>query len=433
MWQVAICLVFRYYVVMVKSVIKPQPIDTAQRIFNALDVGAQGYLLKQHLLQALLDRGVLPEDSRIRQTKEELKKIKDKDKINPALFRKLITPHITLIEKALTGGLVIPDFKNFTSFIANLYNRTMQNQEGSVSNYLPELAGVSPDNYALSVCTVDGQRFNVGSYNIPYVARETAKAINYCLAFEESDETSIHEKVGRAPKEKGFDYLMLDQKGLPHNPFTGSGAIMIGSLLASKSNNSARLNKVKKLWNEMSGGTTHGWSEKAFNSEKRIADADRALGYFMQQKRLFTKGSDVNKHLEFLWSCYAIETTTEAQAVIAATLANAGVCPTTEREVLKPLVAKHCLSVMSIAGVGDYSSEYAYAVGLPAISGSSGGVMIVVPDVMGIAIWSPRIDEIGNSIKGVDFSHKFVERFNFHAFDSAIKNIGKIDPRLKKT
>lgn len=59
-------------------------------------------------------------------------------------------------------------------------------------------------------------------------------------------------------------------------------------------------------------------------------------------------------------------------------------------------------------------------------------MMIVVPDVMGIAIWSPRIDDNGTSVKGLDFAHKLVERFNFHAFDSAIKNLTKVDPRLKK-
>src|SRR6185369_8406158 len=104
------------------------------------------------------------------------------------------------------------------------------------------------------------------------------------------------------------------------------------------------------------------------------------------------------------------------QAVMAATLANAGVCPTNEREVLKPSTAKHCLSIMALAGMNDYSSEYAFSIGLPAISGVSGVMMIVVPDVMGIAIWSPRIDQNGNSVKGLDFSQKLVERFNFHAY-----------------
>ncbi len=409
-----------------------QSMDVVDRLFNALDAESRGYIGKQDLIQALLDRGLLPNDARIRQTTQALNKLKDQEKINPATFRQLVNPHITLIEKALTGGLVIPDFKNFASFITNIYNRTLQNKEGDVSSYIPELTNVNPSKYALSVCTVDGQRFNIGDYKSSYLASSIANALNYCLAFDEYDEKAIHERVGSAPKERGFDYLMLSHEGLPHNPFTGSGALMIGSMLSPQASREARFGKVKKIWKEMAGGIEPGWSEQAFESEKRTADLDRALAYFMQQRKLFPKKSNVARHLEFLWQSSSIETTTEAQAVIAATLANAGVCPTNEREVIKPATAKHCLSIMAIAGMRDYSSEYSFAIGLPAMSGASGAMMIVVPDVMGIAIWSPRVDENGNSIKGLDLSQKLVERFNFHVFDSAIKNINKVDPRLKK-
>jgi glutaminase len=417
-----------------KSKIPPTGVGTSPvaRIFGALDRESKGYILRKDLVAALLERGIVQGDVRIRQTAEGLKRLRETEKINLTLFRKLISPHITLIEKALTGNLVIPDFKNFASFIENLYNRTLQNEEGRVSDYIPELANVDSSRYALSVCTVDGQRFNIGDFDKPYLARATARVLNYCLAYQDVDEVTLHQKVGRLAKEKGFDYLMLNQDGLPHNPLTGSGALMVVSLIAAEEKPEARLLKVKKFWQAMSGGVAPGWNESAFASEKRVADSDRALAYYMQQKGLFPKGSNVNHHLEFLWSCLATETTTEAQAVIASTLANAGVCPTSEQEVLPPSVTKHCLSIMSIAGMKDYSGEYAYTVGLPAASGSSGAVMIVVPDVMGIAIWSPRINQDGNSIKGLDFSNKLVERFNFHLFDSAIKNVGKVDPRLAK-
>ncbi len=407
--------------------------DTVDRIFYALDIDSNGYIFKRDLLQALNDRGILSDDSRIRQTVEGLKKYSEREHINATAFRALAHAHISLIEKALTGNLVIPDFKNFASFITNLYNRTLQNTSGTVTNSIPELAKVDPNQYALSVCTVDGQRFNIGDYKTKYLARSTAKAFNYCLALKEGDATNIHEKVGRAPKESGFDYLMLNQNGRPHNPLINSGALTIGTLIGSETKTpDAKFAHVKKIWKALSGGVVHSFSEAAFASEKRVADSDRALAYFMQQKGLFPKSANVAEHLEFLWRCVNIETTTEAQAVMAATLANAGVCPTNEQEVLTPLIARNCLSAMFMAGMKDYSNEFAFTVGLPAISGTSGAVLIVVPDVMGIVVWSPRVDKNGNSDKGVDFSHKLVERFNFHNFDSAIKNINKVDPRLKK-
>jgi glutaminase len=409
-----------------------QEMDVAERIFNALDIDSRGYVLKAEILGALHDRGILSDDVRIRQTVQGLAARTEKERITLGIFRLLVAPHITLIEKALTGNLVIPDFKNFASFVTNLYNRTLQNKQGEVSGYIPELANVDPQSYALSVCTVDGQRFNIGDCSKKYLARETANVVNYCMALKEHDVVEIHQKVGREPKERGFDYLMLNVDSLPHNPLTGAGALMTGSLVKQSASAKNRFAHVDETWKEMAGGIHPGFDEKAYDSENRIADKDRALAYFMQQKDLFPKGTNVNRHLEFLWRSHAIQTTTEAQAIMAATLANAGVCPTNEREVLTPNIAKNALSIMLMAGMGDHSSEHAFSVGLPAMSGISGVVMIVVPDVMGIVIWSPRVDKNGVSVKGVDFSRKLVERFNFHNFDTSIKNIGKVDPRLKK-
>jgi glutaminase len=58
--------------------------------------------------------------------------------------------------------------------------------------------------------------------------------------------------------------------------------------------------------------------------------------------------------------------------------------------------------------------------------------MIVVPNVMGIVIYSPRIDLNGNSVKGLDLCNKLIQRFNFHVYDSLTKKLDKIDPRLLK-
>ena len=80
----------------------------------------------------------------------------------------------------------------------------------------------------------------------------------------------------------------------------------------------------------------------------------------------------------------------------------------------------------------DFSGEFAFTVGLPAKSGVSGALVLVVPGVCGITIWSPNLDGYGNSVRAVQIAQKLVEAFNFHNYDSLIENIQKKDPRVQK-
>ena len=60
---------------------------------------------------------------------------------------------------------------------------------------------------------------------------------------------------------------------------------------------------------------------------------------------------------------------------------------------------------------------------------------LVVPGLMGICVWSPRLDEHGNSVRGIEFCRKLVAEYNVHVFDSLVTGRGrtsKRDPRRKK-
>src|SRR5262249_32402854 len=119
--------------------------------------------------------------------------------------------------------------------------------------------------------------------------------------------------------------------------------------------------------------------------------------------------------------------------VAAAALANAGVCPTTGDRVFHARTVQNCLSLMSSCGLYDFSGEFAFTIGLPAKSGVSGALLLVVPQVMGLCVWSPRLDALGNSVRAIEFCKQLVARYNFHAYDSLTHGENhKRDPRLKK-
>ena len=240
---------------------------------------------------------------------------------------------------------------------------------------------------------------------------------------------AVHNFVGREPSGKTFNEITLNSKGLPHNPMINAGAIMCCSLIKQNSDPADRFDYVLERWRDAAGGMRVGFNNAVYLSERQTADRNFALGYFMREKNAFPEKVDLLETLEFYFQCCSIELTASSLAAVASTLANGGMCPLTGRQVFQPDYVKHCLSLMSSCGMYDFSGEFAFSVGLPAKSGISGVVMVVIPNVMGLSIWSPRLDNLGNSVRGVEFCKRLVDNFRFHTFDSmnALQS-SKIDP-----
>jgi glutaminase len=189
---------------------------------------------------------------------------------------------------------------------------------------------------------------------------------------------------------------------------------------------------VLSVWRKLSGNAMPVFNNAVFLSEKQTADRNFALAYFMRENKKFPDNTNLMETLDLYLQCCSIELTCQAMSVVAATLANGGINPITGERIFKANTVKYCLSLMYASGMYDFSGEFAFAIGLPAKSGVGGGLMLVVPNVMGFCIWSPPLDKSGNSVRGVEFCRELVKHFNFHNYDSLVSGIdGKIDPRRK--
>lgn len=103
------------------------------------------------------------------------------------------------------------------------------------------------------------------------------------------------------------------------------------------------------------------------------------------------------------------------------------------QEILSSTSVRNTLSLMHSCGMYDYSGGFAFRVGLPAKSAVSGMILLVIPNVMGMCLWSPPLEKMGNSVRGVAFAEQLVREFNFHHYDN-IKHTAsqKCDPRIRK-
>lgn len=402
-----------------------------QELFDLLRNGRR-YITKNDVLVLLAKNGIFNHHEPLRPLFERLRLAADSEHFGLENCAELFGDDPSFMLKLARGHLVIQNFQNFSRDLIEIYQDVKPNKGGKVATYIPQLARVNPDQFAVSVCTIDGQVFSIGDYETFFCVQSGCKPINYCLIQEELGEERVHQFIGKEPSGHSFNTLSLNEKNLPHNPLINAGAIMGCSLMKSQLDSSDRFDFVMNEWKRLCGHTvTPRFNNAVYLSEKSTADRNYAIGHFIREKNVFPAGTDLDDVLEFYFQCCSIEMNAQSLAVVAGTLANGGVCPLTSETIFQARYVKNCLSLMSSCGMYDFSGEFAFSIGLPAKSGVSGVLYVVVPNVMGICIWSPPLDPIGNSVRGIDFCKRLIERFNFHTFDSLVRSSDKQDPRYK--
>jgi glutaminase len=264
---------------------------------------------------------------------------------------------------------------------------------------------------------VAGEQAAFGDSEVGFCIQSCCKPINYAFALEELGEEQVHRYIGREPSGRRFNELTLDEDGRPHNPMVNAGAIVCCSLLFAGKDPAERFELVMERWAALAGGERAGFSNAIYQSERQTADRNYAIGYMLRERKAFPAGANLIENLEFYFQCCAIEQNCRRLAVVAATLANGGICPKSQERVLSSRSVRNTLCLMSSCGLYDFSGEFAFTVGLPAKSGVSGVIMLVAPGRFGLSIWSPKVDRVGNSVRGVELCRRIAEHFQLHQFD----------------
>ena len=395
--------------------------------------GSNNYVKKNVLLNFIKQKGINVNDNRIC---KELNKLNDK--IIEYDFMELLNTNMILFKKIFENDLIISDWENFIKSIDEIYEKTKDYDSGKLADYIPQLANVDDNLYGISICTIDGQIYNKGDYDTHFCVQSCSKPITYLIGSDLNGADYIHNFVGREPSGRNFNELCLSNENIPHNPLINSGAIMCASLIDYRNSLANRFDKIIKYWSKLAANTKINFSTSVYLSERASADRNNCLAYMMQESKAFSQGinsklyerdwcnNDLNNTLDFYFQCCSIEINVTQASIIASTLANGGICPLTNERIFSNEIVKNALSLMSSCGMYDYSGEWAYNIGIPSKSGVSGIIMGIIPNVMGIAVFSPKLDDLGNSSKGILFFKELTNKYAFHIYDNILcgkKNI----------
>jgi glutaminase len=313
----------------------------------------------------------------------------------------------------------MPDALNLQEIVEVTHHKYKNIDEGEVATYIPELSKADPSDFAICLVTVDGQVFSAGDWDKEFTIQSICKPFAYQMALEDlgREETLLH--VGVEPSGEAFNSIELDPKTMrPFNPMVNAGAIAVSSLIKKESFAAGVRCFVEKM--QLAAGRRLMIDSSVLASESATGNRNRAIAYLMLNFGIIDE--DVNHTLHQYFSQCSLLVNCRDLAMMAATMANMGANPVTREPVFNFEYIKDVLAVMFTCGLYDHAGEWAYRVGLPAKSGVGGGLLAVVNRQLGVAVYSPKLDAKGNSVRGILVCRELAARLGLHAFE--FTNVG---------
>ncbi len=272
-------------------------------------------------------------------------------------------------------------------------------KDGKNADYIPILATVPSDLFAVVIATREGDLYAAGDADYKFAIESVAKPFTAALVMRQQGPEVIREKIGVEPTGLPFNSKLALEiyKQRSVNPLVNAGAIACVSLVQAKSEDD-RWNQVLRNLGDFAG-TDLQLMDEVYKSEYETSWSNRAIANLLYNyERLYC---DPEEALRVYTKECSVGISAKDLAIMGATLANGGVNPMTGKQVLPAEHVPELLALMAVAGFYDESGEWQYTAGLPAKTGVGGGIVAVVPGQFAVVAFSPRLNEAGNSIRAM--------------------------------
>ena len=271
-----------------------------------------------------------------------------------------------------------------------------QREAGSVPANIPFLAAVPFNRFGIAVATASGEVFSSGDADVPFSIQSISKVFTLAMALRGDSSGKLWTRVLREPSGTPFNSLVqLEvEHGIPRNPFINAGALVVTDHLMEETSDAAT--RLLRFLTAQAASTGPFIDEAAAASELSGSSRNLALAHFLKGFGNLKQAAESVVE-NYVRQCSIMMTCVElAKAGLFLARDGQGALGT----VVSPSEAKRIGSIMLTCGMYDAAGEFAYRVGLPGKSGVGGGILVIVPGVCAICVWSPRLDAKGNSLAG---------------------------------
>ena len=295
------------------------------------------------------------------------------------------------------------------------YDRCKEEQGGKNADYIPYLAGVPSTLFGIAACLPDGDVVAVGDTDYVFGIESVSKVPTAILAMNQYGAKEILDRIGADATGLPFNSIMalLLEKEHPSTPLVNAGAISACSMIRPTGDADGKWRAIVSFIADLTGSEVEVIDE-LYRSETATNFNNKSIAWLLKNyARIY---DDPELSLDLYPRQCSLGVTARQLAVMAATIASGGVNPLTRKEVFKPGLAPKITSMMATVGFYEHTGDWLFTTGLPAKTGVGGGIMGVVPGVMGLAAFAPPLDEAGNSVKAQRALAYIAGRLNLGVF-----------------
>ena len=292
---------------------------------------------------------------------------------------------------------VAPNRERVEAAVREAYDKYRSDTSGKNADYIPYLAQVDSKLFGVAVVTTDNQVFELGDVKYSFSIQSISKVYTLALAMEELGHDKVFQRIGSEPTGRVFNSVLavVDMPTHTANPLVNAGAIATTSLISGK-NEDEKWNKILDFYGKVAGEKLV-LIDEVYKSEAATNAGNKALAMLLAKyERIY---ADPFESVDIYTKQCSVGVNATQLARMGAVLANNGKNPATGEQVIKTEDVPFILSTMTMAGLYDSSGSWAWHVGLPAKSGVGGGIVAIVPGKGAIAVFAPRLDDAGNSVK----------------------------------
>ena len=295
------------------------------------------------------------------------------------------------------------------------YDRCKEEQGGKNADYIPYLAGVPSTLFGIAACLPDGDVVAVGDTDYVFGIESVSKVPTAILAMNQYGAKEILDRIGADATGLPFNSIMalLLEKEHPSTPLVNAGAISACSMIRPTGDADGKWRAIVSFVADLTGSEVE-VIEELYRSETATNFNNKSIAWLLKNyARIY---DDPELSLDLYTRQCSLGVTARQLAIMAATIASGGVNPLTRKEVFKPGLAPKITSMMATVGFYEHTGDWLFTTGLPAKTGVGGGIMGVVPGVMGLAAFAPPLDEAGNSVKAQRALAYIAGRLNLGVF-----------------